>query len=287
MFKVTPLSGAIGADVHGLDLSRPLHGEMIGSVRQALLDHLVLFFREQKILSVEQHNALARCFGELEVTPFQREGVAPTLLLIDQLDARMNSNSQGANFHCDNTFRPNPPMGALLQAHILPERGGDTCFASMYAALDGLSERMRRYLDGLEAWHSLEQMKIRLANTTGTKLSLNLDDWPAIKHPVVAAHPETGRKLLNVNYNWTTCIDGVSQAESDAILKYLYEHIRRPEFQVRLRWNVGDIAFWDNRSVQHCAVADYEGRRLMQRVAVAGEPVGDAVAHRKMAIPLH
>ncbi|MET0239496.1 MAG: TauD/TfdA family dioxygenase [Sphingobium sp.] len=272
MMTVSPVAGALGADVRGLDLSRPLNSEQVAAIRRALLNHCVLFFREQPVLSVEQHSRLTRYFGELEVTPFQREGHDPTLLMIEQYDARLSRNSQGANFHSDNTFRPYPPMGALLQAHVLPERGGDTCFASMYAAFDGLSARMRAYLDGMEAWHSLEQMKSRLASTTGTKLSIDLDLWPPIKHPVVAIHPETGRKLLNVNYNWTTHLDGVPRAESDTILHYLFEHIRRPEFQARIRWNVGDIAFWDNRSAQHCAVADYEGRRVMQRLAIAGSP---------------
>ena len=280
MISVKALTGSIGADVHGVDLSRPLDTATVAFVRQALLDHLVLFFREQEILSVEQHGTVTRYFGELEVTPFYREGHDPTLLIIEQFDAQMNRNSQGANFHADNTFRPYPPMGALLQAHVLPERGGDTCFASMYAAYEGLSDRMRLYLDGMEAWHSLEQMKNRLARTTGTKLSLNLDDWPPIRHPVVAVHPETGRKLLNVNYNWTMSLADVPAPESDAILKYLFEHIRRPEFQVRLHWNVGDVAFWDNRSAQHCAVADYQGRRLMQRLAIAGSPAFAVTAAR-------
>ncbi|MCB2059560.1 MAG: TauD/TfdA family dioxygenase [Novosphingobium sp.] len=264
---VTRATGAIGADVRGLDLSQPLDDKAVRLVREALAKHLVLFFRDQQVLSVEQHKALVRRFGEPEIAPFQRDASDPELLLLDQTDPR---GSQAANFHADNTFRPAPPMGAILQAQVVPDAGGDTCFASMYAAWDALSPRMQAYLEGLEAWHSLEQMAARLASH-GLKTSLKMDEWPPVRHPVVAVHPETGRKLLNVNYNWTTQIADLPAAESRAILAFLYEHIKSPEFQVRLRWHPGDIAFWDNRAVQHYAVPDWSGRRVMQRIAIAGE----------------
>lgn len=266
--KFTRLAGALGADVHGIDLSRPLAADAVTDIRTGLLEHQVLFFREQPILTVDQHRALCRNFGELEVAPFQRDTADPTLLVLDQMEGR---GSQAANFHADNTFRPHPPMGAILQAQVVPEDGGgDTCFASMYAAYEGLSPRMQAYLDGLEAWHSLAQMAARLASH-GLQTSLNMADWPPIKHPVIALHPETGRKLLNVNYNWTTDIDGLPTAESRTILDFLYAHIRSPEYQVRMHWQPGDVAFWDNRVTQHYAVPDYRGRRLMQRIAIAGD----------------
>jgi taurine dioxygenase len=271
MIRLTRLSGALGADVQGIDLSQDLDAGAVAEIRAALLEHQVLFFREQPVLSVEQHRRLCRYFGELEVAPFQRETSDPTLLVLDQMEAR---GSQAANFHADNTFRPHPPMGAILQAHIVPEDGGgDTCFASMYAAYEGLSPRMQAYLDGLEAWHSLAQMAARLASH-GLQSTLNMADWPPVRHPVIAVHPESGRKLLNVNYNWTTEIAGLPAAESRAILDFLYAHIRSPEYQVRLHWQPGDIAFWDNRATQHYAVPDYRGRRLMQRIAIAGESAG-------------
>jgi taurine dioxygenase len=147
--------------------------------------------------------------------------------------------------------------------------GGDTCFASVYAAWDALSPRIQAHLDGLEAWHSLEQMMRRLA-PHGLASSHRLGDFPPIRHPVVATHPETGRRLLNVNYNWTTEIAQIPAAESRALLDFLYQHIRNPEFQVRMHWQPGDIAFGDNRVTQHYAVPDYRGRRLMQRIAIAG-----------------
>jgi len=266
MMRVTPLTGKIGADVFGIDLSQPLGEEAHAAVHEALLKHQVLFFREQKILTVERHKALASSFGELEIAPFLHDVSDPTVMLLDQTNP---SGSQAANFHADNTFRPHPPMGAFLQAHELPGAGGDTCFASMYAAYEALSERMKAYLDGLEAWHSLAQMAARLASH-GLTTHHVMADFPPIKHPVIATHPETGRKLVNVNYNWTTEIDGLPPAESRMILAFLYEHIKSPEFQVRLHWKAGDIAFWDNRAVQHYAVPDWTGRRVMQRVAIAG-----------------
>jgi taurine dioxygenase len=267
--RFTRLTGAIGADVHGIDLSQPLDAATVGEIRAGLLEHLVLFFREQEVLSVEQHRRLCRYFGELEIAPFLRDSGDNTLLMLDQMEAK---GSQAANFHADNTFRPYPPLGAILQAHIVPEDGGgDTCFASMYAAWEALSPRMQAHLDGLEAWHSLEQMMKRLA-AHGLAPSQSLADFPPIRHPVVATHPETGRKLLNVNYNWTTDIPDVPPAESRMLLDFLYQHIRSPEFQVRIHWRPGDIAFWDNRVTQHYAVPDYRGRRLMQRIAIAGSP---------------
>jgi taurine dioxygenase len=268
MAKFTRLAGALGADVHGLDLSQPLDRDGVRLIRQALLEHQVLFFREQPLLTVEQHRAVCRHFGELETNPFQPEGADPTMLVLDQLEGR---NSEGANFHADSTFRTYPPMGAMLQAHELPDQGGDTCFSSMTAAYDALSPRMQAYLEGLEAWHSLGQMAARLASSSGP-LALALTDHAPVKHPVIAVHPETGRKLINVNYNWTTHIDGLPTAESRTILGFLYDHVRNPEFQVRMRWRRGDVTFWDNRVTQHYAVPDYRGRRLMHRIAIAGEP---------------
>jgi taurine dioxygenase len=141
----------------------------------------------------------------------------------------------------------------------------------MYAAYDRISLRLLAYLEGMYAWKSLAQLAARLA-AHGLKTNLNMEDWPPVRHPVIARHQETGRKLLNVNYNWTTHIDGLPARESRTILEFLYEHIRSPEFQVRMRWQPGDIAFWDNRVTQHYAVPDYDGRRLMQRIAIAGAP---------------
>jgi alpha-ketoglutarate-dependent taurine dioxygenase len=267
MITFTRLSGALGADVHGIDLTQPLTTETAEAIRTGLLDHQVLFFREQKILTFDQHLAMVKHFGEPEPTPFRRPGddTSIDLLVLDQTDP---TGSQAAHFHADNTFRQVPPLGAILQAHVVPAAGGDTCFSSMTAAYEGLSPRMQAYLDGLEAFHSYAQMAERLARQGVTRPGLNLDDHPPVKHPVVARHPETDRQLLFVNYNWTTYIDGIPGDESAAILDFLYEHIKSPEFQVRLRWNRGDVVFWDNRVVQHYAVPDYHERRLLHRLSI-------------------
>ncbi|MGE3691810.1 MAG: TauD/TfdA dioxygenase family protein [Novosphingobium sp.] len=267
--KLSPATGALGADVRGIDLGKPLDPRQVVAIRRALNRYQVLFFREQPLLSKSVHLALARHFGEPEPTPFRMTGAEELVLDLDQTDPR---GSQAANFHSDNTFRAQPPIGALLQAHRLPERGGDTCFASTIAAFEGLSKGMQRYLEGLEAWHSLDQMASRLSREGGPKLALDMSQFPARKHPVIARHPFTGRKLLNVNYNWTTHIDGIPASESTAILGFLFEHIRSPEYHVRLKWNAGDIAFWDNRATQHYAVPDYNDRRVMQRVSILMPP---------------
>ena len=158
--EFSPLTGALGADVRGVDLTRPLTAADAAAIHEGLLEHQVLFFRDQKVMTVDQHMALARRFGEPEPTPFRpRSADVPIdLLIMDQ-----EHGTASARLHADNTFRPHPPIGAILQAHVLPERGGDTVFASMYAAYEALSPRMRDYLDGLEAYHSLAQMASRLS----------------------------------------------------------------------------------------------------------------------------
>ena len=269
MLRFEQIGGALGADVYDINLAEPLTPRQVQQIRRELNRHQVLFFREQAILTKAQQLALAVNFGEPEPPPFHNQGRGEPVLDLDQTDPR---GSQAANFDSDNTFRAEPPIGALLQAHVLPLCGGDTCFASTHAAFDGLSKGMQRYLEGLEAWHSLAQMAARLSRPGGPALAIDASQFPPHQHPVVARHPFTGRKLLNVNFNWTTHIDGIPAAESAAILDFLYAHIRSPEFQVRLKWNVGDMAFWDNRATQHYAVPDYRERRVMQRVSILRRP---------------
>jgi taurine dioxygenase len=267
MMRFEPVSGAGGADVYGIDLTQPLTEDAREAIHQGLLEHLVLFFREQKLLAPDRHVELASHFGEPMQPAFRKTGLGERndILVLDQTNGK---DSEAANFHADNTFRTVPPLGAILQAHIVPERGGDTCFASMYAAYDALSPHMKRYLEGLEAYHSYEQLVTRVNRKNGLQATHDFNKFPPVKHPIAARHPETGRKLLFVNYNWTTHIDGVSRKESESILKYLCDHILHPEFQIRMRWKPGDVVFWDNRSTQHYAVPDFEGRRLLHRVAI-------------------
>jgi taurine dioxygenase len=271
--RIEPATASVGANVRGLDLSQPLDGATVRTLRAALVDHLVLFFRDQPMLSVDEHVRFAHYFGEIDLPLFRTKlSERPEVLVLDQVAPK----GEGADsWHADNTYMETPPMGSILQARMLPEIGGDTCFASMVAAYDALSPVMRGFLDGLTATHSLEQMVERTKHVAGTSLRDSLSAWPPVSHPVVRVHPESGRKMLNVNANWTQSIDGLRLEESAALLRFLLDHVKSPEFQVRLHWNERDVAFWDNRAVQHYAVADYTSRRVMQRVTITGDrPVG-------------
>jgi taurine dioxygenase len=276
--SIKPSTATIGADIRGIDLSRELDTDTVRMLRTALNDHLVLFFREQPMLSVDEHVRFGRYFGEIDLPLFRtKSSERPEVLVLDQVAPK----GEGADsWHADNTYMQTPPMGSILQARLLPEFGGDTCFSSMVAAYDALSPAMRGFLDGLTATHSLEQMVERTKHVAGTSLRDSLSAWPPVSHPVVRIHPETGRKMLNVNTNWTQSIDGLTHEESRMLLDFLFAHVKSPEFQVRLRWNAGDVAFWDNRAVQHYAVADYTTRRVMQRVTITGDrPFGPNGAH--------
>jgi taurine dioxygenase len=274
---VDKVTSRIGARVSGIDLTQPLDAATIAAIRAALLDNLVLFFVGQKPLDPDQHIRLARYFGEIDIPEFKTTASThPEVMVLDQVAPK----GQGSDsWHADNTYLDEPPMGALLQAHILPPVGGDTCFASMYAAYEGLSPAMQAFFDGLTAQHGTAKLVARTREKALYKIPESLANRPAVSHPIVAVHPESGRRLLNVNNNWTISIDGMTKAESDHWLQFLLDHVKSPEFQVRHRWAVGDMIFWDNRCVQHYAVADYTERRLMQRIVMTGSRplgIGDA-----------
>lgn len=277
--EIRKVTANIGADVYGIDLSAPLDKGVVAEIRSALLDNLVLFFRDQRKLSVEEHVRFGKYFADIDPPLFRTaSSPSPDVIVLDQ----KNPKGEGADcWHADNTYMPAPPMGSILQAHLLPSIGGDTCFANMYQAYNALSPSLRAMLDGLQAVHSLEQMVERTKHVAGASLRDKVSEWPPVLHPVVAVHPETGKKLLNVNANWTVSIEGMSKNESDALLRLLYDHVRSPEFQTRLRWNTYDVAFWDNRSVQHYAVADYTERRMMQRVTLKGTPIEGLKSHQE------
>jgi len=268
---VTPLTAAIGAEIAGVDLRRPLADETVAAVRDALLAHLVVFFREQP-LSDDEHLAFATRFGPLSVPPLAtRYQDRPTVTVLDQVSPK----GEGADeWHSDNTFMGHPPLGSILRAVQLPPVGGDTCFASMYAAYEALSPPVRALVDGLRAVHDVTKPMRKAIAAGHTKLGLAemQEKWPPVEHPVVVTHPETGRRALFVNRNSTTQLVGVSERENDALLPFLLDHVRSPEFQCRFHWEPDSIAFWDNRCVQHYAVADYDQRRVMHRVTIDGPP---------------
>ena len=266
---VVPLTAEIGAEIRGARLADELSDDTIAEIRRALLDHLVVFFRDQQ-LTDEQHLAFALRFGPMSISPLATKyQESPTVTVLDQVSPK----GEGADeWHSDNTFMPNPPMGSILRAVQLPAVGGDTCFANMYAAYEALSQPLRDLLDGLVAVHDITKpmRKAIAAGHTALDLAEMQQRWPPVEHPVVATHPETGRKALFVNRNSTTHLAGVSERENDVLLPFLLDHVRSPEYQCRFHWEVGSVAFWDNRSVQHYAVADYDERRVMHRVTVDG-----------------
>jgi taurine dioxygenase len=261
--KLTPL---IGAEVRGVDLSLPLDERTFKEIHEALIDNQVIFFRDQH-LTVEQHTAFGRLFGDLVVHP-----AAPALvdghpeILVIHADER-SKHVAGEEWHTDVSCDPTPPMGSILYMHELPPVGGDTLFASMYAAYDALSEPMKRLLEPLTAMHEGEHVyRGRYGMDETGKV------YPKAEHPVVRTHPVSGRKALYVNRGFTTRIVQLKRHESDAVLQLLYRHIETPEFQCRFRWRVNSVAFWDNRCVQHHAMWDYyPQRRHGHRVTIKGD----------------
>jgi taurine dioxygenase len=260
--KLTPI---IGAEIEGVDLSKPLSNRQQDEIHRALAENCVIFFRDQHI-TPQQHMAFGRLFGELDVHPAapHLEGMPEVMVIAaDQNSKRAN----GEGWHTDVSCQEQPPMGSILYVKECPPEGGDTLFANMYAAYEALSERMKAYLDGLTAVHDGEPVYRGLYDGVQEKAA-----YPRAEHPVVRTHPVTGRKLLYVNRGFTVRILGVPNDESAAILRYLYEHLENPLFQCRFRWRENSIAFWDNRCAQHRAMWDYwPHRRYGNRVTVSGD----------------
>ena len=265
-----PVTRVVGAEVVGVDLGEKLADDVRSELEAGLLRYGVLFFRYQPI-SPEEQLAFARQMGQIQVPAFvPKYGTNPELVVLDQVSPK----GEGAdNWHSDNTFMPEPPMGSILKAVELPEVGGDTCFANMHAAYDALSPRIRDLIDGLEAVHDITKplQKAIAAGHSDANLAEVQAKWPPVVHPVARTHPLTGRKALFVNGNSTTRLVGLSERENDALLPFLIDHVRDPVFQCRFRWDTHSVAFWDNRSVQHYAVPDYDTRRVMHRVTLDGE----------------
>jgi len=272
-FQVKPLTPAIGALVEGVDLGQPLSDDLLGAIRQALLDHKVIFFEDQHITAV-QHRDFAARFGDLHTHPLY-PGVpeAPELFILDNHAGNPTDND---SWHTDVTFIETPPMASILYAKSLPALGGDTLWSNMQLAYEQLSTPMRDMLAGLDAVHDFARgfpTRGIVANAAGAaKHAEEVAKHPPVLHPVVRTHPETGADALFVNYGFTERIKGLRRKESDAILAMLFAHIQQPEFLVRWRWSENAIAFWDNRITQHYAVNDYlPHRRIMNRATVLGD----------------
>ena len=266
---LTPISPAIGAVVRSIDVRLALErDEVLDAIRSAFLAHHVLVFRDQR-LSRDEHKALGRLFGPLHTHPSQRSsrftGDAEIFVVEAGPDTVLNN---GGLWHADVTCEPVPPLGSMLLLTDAPPIGGDTLFANMHLAYESLSDPVRRLLDPLTAVHDQRQDLRRYGYEPRPGV-----DYPMTTHPVVVAHPETGRPLLFVNQGFTTHIDGLTARESQALLELLYHHIAEdPRHQCRVRWEPGTLVFWDNRCTQHYAVWDYHPHhRRGERVTIEGD----------------
>ena len=273
LIDVEPIAGSLGAEISGVDMSQMLGNQLFQEVHDALMEHQVIFFRDQDI-SPTDHVAFARQFGTLQVHPFAPHLDDHPEVLV--LESSAENRSAANAWHSDVTFSDEPPLGSILLARKVPQRGGDTMWADMYGAYDALSDAMKRYLDGMTAMHSPGNAKFEKAykytDDRAQEIRAARQALEPAEHPIVRTHPVTGRKALFVNSIFTRKVKGVSAKESRAILSYLYDHIATPEFSCRFRWRENSVAFWDNRCTQHYAVADYAGEhRLMHRVTIDGD----------------
>ena len=271
--EIQPIAGALGAEIHGVDLGSDLDDATVAEIRQALLDHCVIFFRDQEF-DAGQHKRLARRFGEIFIHP-NYYGTQADPEIVEIRREVGDTKVVGEDWHTDTTMVAEPPMGAILYAIEVPPYGGDTLFANQYLAYETLSEGMKRLLGGLRAVHSDRMVAGPKVDNSGRSTKARADaDWreTVSLHPVVRTHPETRRKLLYVNYSYTLSFEGMTEEESRPLLRYLFEHGHRPEFTCRFRWTKGAVAFWDNRCVKHLAVNDAQPfRRYMRRIQIAGD----------------
>ena len=267
--KVTPFAPVLGAEVRGLDLAGGLDVDSARAVRAALLRHGVLFFKGQTEIDPATQVQIGRMFGELHMHPAapQMPGHPEVFVIHAHKDSVV---ANGEFWHSDVSCDEEPPLGTILQIHILPEMGGDTLFANMTAAYDALSAPLQHMLCGLTARHESEHVY------RGRYADRGVDDagktYPVATHPVVRTHPETGRRALYVNRTFTRRIVELSEAESDAVLAFLFDHCEQIDFQIRFRWEWNDVVFWDNRAVMHRAIWDYwPQERKGRRVTIKGD----------------
>ncbi len=270
--RITPVSPSIGAEISGVDLSDTLSPETVSRLRQALLEHGVIFFRNQDLTPARQM-AFSGFFGEAVEYPFVN-GLDDYPLVIPILKLEDETVNFGGIWHSDTAYLPEPPMGTILHARELPEIGGDTVFADMYAAYEALSDGMKAMLSPLRALNSAS--KQRVSDTRKERIEDSGKDVSGVQtesiHPVIRTHPETGRQALFVNSAHTVRFDGMSEAESTPLLSYLFTHQIREEFICRFKWSPGAVVFWDNRCTQHYPVNDYCGhRRLLHRITLKGD----------------
>jgi taurine dioxygenase len=271
MLDIHPIAGALGAEIHGLDLNSELGESDFLRIRKLLNEYEVIFFRDQDISPARQ-KALAASFGPLQTHPAYAtvEGFPEITIL----ESTAENPTKLESWHSDMTFRKHPPLGTVLRAIIIPPKGGDTLWASMTAAYNGLSAPMQDFLEGLTAVHDFSYgFKESLAEPGGAeRLADAVAANPPVRHPVIRTHPETGKKVIFVNSLFTTHIEGLKPRESDTLLAFLFEHVITSEYTCRFRWQPNSLAIWDNRSTQHKPVNDYfPAHRRMERITIDGD----------------
>jgi taurine dioxygenase len=266
---VKPFAPNLGAIITGIDLSNSISDTEVRIIKDAFHKFQVLFFQNQSEILPQNHIVLGQYFGYLHIHP-----AAPKMKNYPEIfEINTDKNSKIANgaedFHSDVSCDIEPPLGTMLQLHVLPECGGDTMFANMYLAYEALSKPMQVFLGGLKASHESEHFyKGRYQNKNEVDMN---KEYPSAIHPIIRTHPETGKKAIYVNKFFTTRIEGLADQESKLILEYLFGHIEKTEFQIRYRWNKNDMAFWDNRCTIHKALWDYfPNERKGRRVTIKG-----------------
>ena len=272
MLEIKKIAGALGAEIRGVDLSKPLSQDLAREIRRAFLEHLVVFFRGQN-LTPAQFLAFARGMGEPVEYPFVK-GLPEHPEIIQVTKLEHERTNFGGIWHTDTAYLEVPPMGSMLLAREVPPAGGDTLFANQYLAYEALSPGMRRILDRLTGVNSSAKADVTRTREDRMRTDAREDarrEYLA-EHPVVRTHPETGRKSLYVNVAHTVRFKDMTEEESEPLLSYLFQHQVRPEFTCRFQWEVGSLAFWDNRCTLHNPVNDYHGyRRVMHRITLAGD----------------
>ncbi len=274
--RVEPISPHVGAEIAGIDLAQALADETFAEIRRAFGQYGVLFFRDQKLLP-EQHVAFAERFAPIDINRFFA-AVAGYPMIAEVRKEPEQTRNIGGGWHTDHSYDQIPALGSMLYAREVPQTGGDTLFASMYAAYDALSPGMKAMLEGLSACHSSRHVfgyggRSQQGDLAGRIGNPELATQDAV-HPVVIPPPATGRKALYVNPGFTLRFDGWTEEESLPLLQYLYRHAVRPEFTCRFHWRQGSLALWDNRSTWHFAINDYHGeRRLLHRITIQGSPL--------------
>ena len=267
--EVRRLAGALGAEIFGVDLKN-LTEETTGAIRHAFLEHQVIFFRDQG-LTPGQFMAFARSMGRPIEYPFVK-GIAGFPEVIEVKKLEHERQNFGGVWHSDTAYLEEPPMGSMLLAREVPPYGGDTEFANQYLAYESLSEGMKRLLEGLVAVNASSKANVTRTREDRIKEQGGTGKDYVAEHPVVRTHPETGRKALYVNIGHTVRFRGMTEQESAPLLEFLFRHQVKPEFTCRWHWEVGSLAFWDNRCTQHNPINDYHGhRRVMHRITLAGD----------------